>query len=639
MQTLDDFEPLEYYKKTLKDAFRGNAEKYFDALVVLSGVDAARNKETVARYEAAAAKADAAEKKLASGKVLRGFVVFFLIAALIAGAVLLFLGVPEGDGLFIALGTVCLALAVLFFVLLLTGIKKMVAARQKKYDAAAEKARSVRDEAMSQMHPLHVLFRPGMGKELIEQTVPDLRLDDYFDVRKYDLMSRKYGLSENADPDRSTVCVLSGTVDYSPFLYVREFCTRLEQRTYTGSLVIHWVTYSYDSKGNRQTHHHSQTLTARYTAPAPVYGYETRLYYGNEAAPDLSFSRAPTHAERLSEAEVERMVKKGVKRIREKMEDAVTEGRGGFTEMGDSEFDVLFGALDRDNEVQFRVLFTPLAQKNMLALIRSDEAYGDDFSFIKQKMLNCIRSEHAQTWQMEPDLSRFMNYDLEACRTEFVTFYCEYFRALYFDLAPLLAIPAYQLHKPREFIYRDVYASNCTSFETEAMANRFPAALFAHPETRTETILKTGFVQKDGKSDKVGVTAYSYNAVPRVAYIPMFGGDGLMHEVPVPWTEYLPLTRTSEMEVRPVGGTQEDYERSREGGLSDFVRRFADDVRFHRGIFAFPVAQGHFTSEDDARLGAFFKEAPAPASEEVAEKLKELDEALGIHDAPDNKTI
>ena len=171
------------------------------------------------------------------------------------------------------------------------------------------------------------------------------------------------------------------------------------------------------------------------------------------------------------------------------------------------------------------------------------------------------------------------------------------------------------------------------------MANRFPAALFAHPETRTETILKTGFVQKDGKSDKVGVTAYSYNAVPRVAYIPMFGGDGLMHEVPVPWTEYLPLTRTSEMEVRPVGGTQEDYERSREGGLSDFVRRFADDVRFHRGIFAFPVAQGHFTSEDDARLGAFFKEAPAPASEEVAEKLKELDEALGIHDAPDNKTI
>ena len=53
MQTLDDFEPLGYYTKTLKDRFRRNAEEYFDALVKRSGVNEQENKKTVARYNAA----------------------------------------------------------------------------------------------------------------------------------------------------------------------------------------------------------------------------------------------------------------------------------------------------------------------------------------------------------------------------------------------------------------------------------------------------------------------------------------------------------------------------------------------------------------------------------------------------------
>lgn len=49
--------------------------------------------------------------------------------------------------------------------------------------------------------------------------------------------------------------------------------------------------------------------------------------------------------------------------------------------------------------------------------------------------------------------------------------------------------------------------------------------MFAHPATKTRTVLKTRFVRKDGLSDRVHVRAYSYDAVPRVAYIPVHGGD------------------------------------------------------------------------------------------------------------------
>ena len=628
MQSLDDFEPLEYYTKVLKGAFQKNAEEYFDALVKKSGVSPEENAKTVARYNAAAAKADAAEKKLSTGKAVRVCVILLLVAALIAGAVFLYLSVTQGTWLHILIMVLCIGLAVVLIVLLCTKIKRMIETRQKKYEAAVSKANAVKAEAYEQMRPLHELFTFNMTRELIEKTEPDIRIDDYFDVKTFDLMSRKYGLHDNADESSSTVCVLSGTVEGNPFLYERDLVCRISDTTYTGSLVIHWTTYSYDSKGNRRAVHHTQTLTATYTAPAPVYGYNTRMFYGNEAAPDLNFSRQPTHAHELSEGQVERKVRRGKKKLEKRARKALTSGTGSFTEMGNAEFDVLFGATDRDNEVQFRLMFTPLAQKNMLSLIRSDEAYGDDFAFMKRGMLNCIRSEHAQSWQIETDPSRYKSFDLAAARAEFLAFNAEYFRSVYFDLAPVLSIPLYKMQKPREFIYKDVYQRNCTSYETEAAANRFSPSLFAHQDTKTQTILKTQFVQKDGLADRVRVNAYSYDAIPRVAYIPVLGGDGYTHNVPVPWTEYIPLSRTSVMEVRPVGGTREDYERRRASeAFGNFTKRYSDTVAFGNGILAIPILQGMFDAGSDMELSSVYG-VSAAGKGDVAEALAKVDKAL-----------
>ncbi len=628
MQTMDDFEPLEYYAKVLKDAFRKNAEEYFDALVKKSGVSPEENAKTVTRYNAAAAKADVAKKKLSSGKAARICVILLLIAALAAGSVFIYFSVTKGTWLNILIACLSFGLALVLIILLCTTIKKMIEMRQKKYEAAVSKADAIKTEALGQMRPLHELFTFNMTRELIEKTEPDIRIDDYFDVKTFDLMSRKYGLHDNADESSSTVCVLSGTVEGNPFLYERDLVCRITDKTYTGSLVIRWTTYSYDAKGNRRAVHHTQTLTAVYTAPAPVYSYNTRMFYGNEAAPDLSFSRQPAHAHELTEGQVERKVKRGKKKLEKRARKALSSGTGSFTEMGNAEFDVLFGALDRDNEVQFRLMFTPLAQKNMLSLIRSDEAYGDDFAFTKRGMLNCIRSEHAQNWQIETDPSRYKSFDLAAARAEFIAFNAEYFRSVYFDLAPVLSIPLYKMQKPREFIYKNVYRRNCTSYETEAAANRFSPSLFAHQDTKTQTILKTEFVQKDGLADRVRVNAYSYDAIPRVAHIPVLGGDGNTHNVPVPWTEYIPLSRTSVMEVRPVGGTREDYERKRSSeAFGNFTKRYSDTVAFGNGILAIPILQGMFDAGSDKELSSVYGVSAAGRGD-VADALAKADKAL-----------
>lgn len=618
MQDTDDLEPLGYYRQTLKAALEKNAADYFDALIEKAGVRREENRQKVSDYNAAVIKASAAEKTYHAGRALRRAVILAAVALFIVGVGFALSCIRATVGWKILTAAFCFVCAVVLSVLYGTVFRRLLQARQKDSGEAAAAANALYDEAMAQLAPLHALYTGGMTRDIIEKTYSEIRIDDSFDVKKFDLMQRKYGFRENADRDCSTLCLLSGTLGRNPFVYVRTLRCSLYTAVYTGSLVISWTTTTRDSQGRTHTVQHSQTLTATYSAPAPRYEEETRLYYGNEAAPDLSFSRRPTHAETFTDKEVARAVRKGQKTLQKKAAASLSSG-GNFTEMGNAEFDVLFGAIDRDNEVQFRLLFTPLAQKNMLALLRSDEAYGDDFAFIKEKCLNCIRSDHAQQMPFETDPVRFVGHDLEASRAAFIAWQREYFRSIYFDLAPLLAIPAYAMQKPRDFIYKDVYGSNCSPYETEVAANRFSAAVFAHPATKTRTVLKTRFVRKDGLSDRVHVRAYSYDAVPRVAYIPVHGGDGYTHNVPVPWTEYIPLTRDSVMEVKRVGGTREAY-REKFGAVCEQIKRYGDCVAFGGGILAVPLVRGEYDAAADAALGQAYGTAE-PGQTAAAEAL------------------
>ena len=139
-------------------------------------------------------------------------------------------------------------------------------------------------------------------------------------------------------------------------------------------------------------------------------------------------------------------------------------------------------------------------------------------------------------------------------------------------------------------------------------------------------------MQKDGAADKVKVVAYSYNAVPRVAHISVFGGDGRMHDVPVPWTEYIPLTRTSVMEVKAVGGTFEEFrQKHAHGSLRDFMQKYSDVAAFSNGLLAIPIVQGIFDASSDSALDGLLGRTPAgqwsEGAQKVADALAKAEEA------------
>lgn len=58
---------------------------------------------------------------------------------------------------------------------------------------------------------------------------------------------------------------------------------------------------------------------------------------------------------------------------------AIKQGRN-FTPLANTKFEVMFKAYDRNNEVQYRLLFTPLAQQNMLEILTGKAGFGDDLA-------------------------------------------------------------------------------------------------------------------------------------------------------------------------------------------------------------------------------------------------------------------
>ena len=218
--------------------------------------------------------------------------------------------------------------------------------------------------------------------------------------------------------------------------------------------------------------------------------------------------------------------------------------------MSNHEFETLFHAKNRDNEVEFRLLFTSLAQEQMLELLKDDEiGYGDDFTFIKRGKINLLHSKHLSGSSLSTDPEIFHDWDFDRAHLNFKNFNENYFKNLYFSLAPLLAIPLYQQTRTYKDIYKGEIQSQPSSWEHEAIANYYGAVYFKHESSITENILKTQLVEmRDGVS-KVRVTANGFGGKNRVDYESVWGGDGRFHTVPIRWVEYFPVERKSYMYV------------------------------------------------------------------------------------------
>ncbi len=597
-----EFDPVDYYRITLKDGIRKNAEDYFDALTKKAGIDVEANIASATKLEQAIQADQANENRLSRYRFLQGFLIVLAIGAVIAAGIGIFLLTGEGGlGAILALviGLVVLAISLLLLFLL---VRPKIKAMKEKDAENNRTVAKLKAECLSQLYPLHMAMSDKDFNEIVRRTTDAFQLDDELKPEKLLMLKKLYGYCQDPTENESVFTCISGDVSTNPFVRLRLFTSKIQDKVYTGTRVITWTEVVGSGK-DRHVVTRTQTLTAHVTKPAPFYNYATFVVYGNQAAPDLTFHRMPSGLEREhDEKDIQRLVKDREKDLERKNEESIKKG-GSFQPLANTEFEGLFGAFDRDNEVQYRLLFTPLAQQNMCELITMKEPFGDDFSFFKLKKINIVSSRHGREIPDYRDDMFIGAVDIRKLKQTYIETIATIFESLFFELAPVLAIPLYQQTDAGE--YDPVKETrNVSTYEAESLVNHMDGRGFIHPEASTPQVLKVHFLESVGQSDVFSVESSSYKAKQQVEHVYVFGGDGRSHDVPVIWYDYLPLKRTSSVAIRNYGGTKDAF-----GKLMDEKELFEQEKEFYasairnKNFVGFRLKDGYnYSEEEDSRL-------------------------------------
>ena len=556
-------EPLKYYKTEVAKKFLEKLTDNFENLLIKSGIDIEANKKSVNKYNEMSKMKLKNEKKLKW--VERFYILFFLIFIfLIIYEISIIRTVKKLYDLNGNMQEAALRALLIGIVIIILGILNLrYMSRKKKQlkeniNEMETKLNLKKEECYSQVRPLLSLFESNTANKIVTKIIPTLILDENFKIERYNDLVENFKMPSKLQKNFSTKDIISGEILGNPFIIVKSLCNKVIDQQYTGSLTVSWEESYRDNTGKRHTRTVSQTLEASVIKAKQIFEDEIELIYGNNAAEHLHFSREPKFVHEFSEKKLKNYIQKAEKELNKRTENAIKSGQT-FLKMGNSEFDVLFGALNRDNEVEFRVMFTPIAQRNILDLLK-DKDFGDDFKFKKINKLNNISNK--KEWILNVGKSYYDDFSYEIIKEKYYDINKKYLNNFYRLFLPILAIPVYHQHKAQKYIYEEKYNYNYNPYTSEVAANLLGTELFSHEDSSTPSILKTNTLKVKGNVDLIEVIGQSYKTVERTDYVPMRARDGKVYNVPVNWIEYIPLTAKGRMELKKLDIEENEFEKS-----------------------------------------------------------------------------
>ena len=525
--TEEYLEPLKYYERALKDLHKQNTEEYFDSLTNQSQIDTGSNKATCNKYYAEKSILDKLTRSLNATK---GWMIFFIVltvASFIVGLILLVAGISNVSPIAIGVGAGLIALGIGLIILIVTVFKKKKNSLEDVVNKKQKVVNALQAEAYNQVAPLNSLFTPDIPTKLTQKTAPLIEFDKYLSSKTEERIIKQFKDELDDSKNHSSLVVLSGNINTNPFLLRQKLVMEMKPEVYHGSLVISYTRTVSDGKGGTRTIVVTQTLHASITRPKPHYNVQTGLTYYTDAASKLSFYRAPAGMVGLSDSQIQRRVRKEDKENTKIAEKARKTGDN-YTKFANSKFEAYINSEKRNNELEYRLLFTPLAQNNFVYSFSKH----DDIYFDKDKCVNNIYSSHDTNMDYSGDVSNYYHFDYEVIKDNFVRYNTHFFESLYFDFIPLFNIPLYHQHQSAPYIDTKKEAP-ISYYESEVLVNKFDPSYFKPDRCDTDVILKTRLVDKN-----IIVTSYGFEAVPQTEFVPVLGGDGIMHPVPVNYYEY-----------------------------------------------------------------------------------------------------
>lgn len=586
--------PMQEYNLIYKDLIKKNSTEYFDDLASKVKVSSDENKSLVKDYDVSSNDYKLKLKKANNSKGLKVFLIVLSIISIIIGIVLIFMFVSSASNIGLLIGgVILLLLAIIFFIVIVVKLNNVVKHNQE----VALKAKTIMEEKLEicfkQMYPLNNAIDYQMPDEIFRKTLPIIELDNCFKIEKLTYLVEKFNfpISNFANQNSSILVSKSGSIQGNPFVILRTLNQEMYMHVYSGSATHTYTTTYTDSQGNTRTQTHTETLTATISEPASRYFESEVLIYANPAADKLEFSRKPTlKNQNMSEKKLEKFINKKTKENIKRESKALTDGNPdtNYTSMTNNEFEALFDATDRNNELEFRLMFTPLAQQNMVSLIK-ESIYGDDFTFIKDKKINYIYTEHSQDFDSNFNPSNLYSHDYQIVKTGFVYYMVDYFNNLYFELAPVLSVPLYQQTKPFEYIYKKAYDFNATPYDQEKFSNYLDQSELKDPRADTLGINKTSYVESVDGFDIVDVTNFAFIKVPQVTFVPVTASDGAVVDVPVHWFRFDPVSKKSTCAFLSKNGTSNELRSSLRDAFNNSNISFAknNSVIYNNSVAGF----------------------------------------------------
>lgn len=559
--------PLEAYQTRLKREHFLLVRQTLEELIQRSGVDVAANQKTIQQLNETLQMRDREQWWLRVWKVVCTCLGALTIGGLIAA------------GLGLLAFVTATHLPYRLPLLIIGGVVALVAWHLKFFwfnelrEAAAQRVRGIETEvarlealAWKQMEPLNALFTWDTVTDLLRQVLPDVHFDRMLSQERVDDLEVGLGWRDEATREISIRQLQSGAIQGNPFVIAEGLSSRMGEKIYSGTKTVLVRRTVYE--GRRQTVRLvPEVLRATVTKPFPVYFPVAFVLFGSDAAPNLVFSREPSKHSGQEDTFFNRLAKRRTTKELEAFSRNLDDEYG-FTMMPNREFETLFHAKDRSDEREFRLLFTPYAQQEMVKLLNDTTiGFGDNFRMMKERCITAVFPDHLLKTEMALSPGHFRNKDIVALKQHFVQYNVDYFKAFYFALAPLMTIPLYcQRRTPTQMLTRRA-ATETSAYENELIANAYGDAFFKPAKCVTPCLLKTT-TRGAGDATRFDVTAYGYRAVPRTDYVRCYDSDGNGHQVPVQWNEYLPVQATTPMIALPDRVTETGATRSAADALA-----------------------------------------------------------------------
>lgn len=530
----DILNPVRYRTDFLKEHASGT-ETYLNELLEQTGTSLKENQAACQEINALDKVLLKTKRKFSLFKAGMGILLTLLVVLMltsIGGAYYVFTepGISLSPAAIYSIFASCILVAVGFLVLIvLTSF--FLSKKSKKFKSTISNFEEVigtkTHEAFVKLHDFYRAFNYSQVYSQIQAQIPEIEF-----LKSADTNFVKY-IEKNFDlvyvPSSSTMLVnyKAGYFYKNPFIVGMYKEMNMVPHTYTGSLAI-----SYYTGFGEHRRLVSETLHATLVKPKPEYKYiAVNSLYAN-AVPELEFEKAPVLD--YNPAKHDKYIKQAEKTLAQ-----IEKKNADFTPMSNTEFEALFPATKRSSEQKYRAFFGQVAQQNLVNFAKTLLS-GRNYTYSKSHNTNEVAlRELSESFDLNP--LDFVNYDLTSFLSKYQEYAKELSASLYDSFIPYLSNPVLlegNISKQPE------YTRNASILEHLALLTKFKNSELLPSEAGLDEYILEPLPEYENVCK-----VHSFKAVPRVDYVVVNAGDG-PHQVPVNWTEYIPVFKELRYEVQ-----------------------------------------------------------------------------------------